>query len=114
MLSVFAENDRVIIDLCGRRRDVLLKCDAALRLAETLDARADDAAQGPASVFHGEQWGCRVESYDGTVALRFSPPSVGNPERVPLPAAAARQLAGVIRDKESWARHRMRLVVQGA
>lgn len=109
MLSVSQERDRVILDLHGRRRDVLLPCDVALRLAEALETAADLAEREPPTLIRGERWGCQVESAYGQVCLRFTPPDLGNPERVPLTAAAARKLADVIRFKEEQAEHRLRL-----
>lgn len=110
-LPVTAEAGLVVIDLCGRRRDVLLSCDAARATAASLE-RAADAADMIPTLFRGEMWNCDVESYDGYVAMRFDPPEVGSPSRVPMPPVAARRMAELIRDKESWARHKARLVLK--
>jgi hypothetical protein len=112
VLRVGAESGLVVLDLCGRRREVLLPCDVAVRLAEAIEAAAIFAATEPAPLSRGEVWGCQVESYDGLVALRFDPPSAGSPSTVPLTPAAARWLADSIRFKEQQAEHRLRLVVR--
>ncbi len=111
MFVVGIEKDKVVLDLGGRVRDLLLDCDMALELANTLEAWARIAEKQPLAPFRGEPWGCKVESYDGKVAIRFRPP-LGNPTRVPLPAGMARKLAETIRAKESWARHGMRLEIR--
>jgi hypothetical protein len=113
VLRVGAESGLVVLDLCGRRREVLLPCDVALRLAEAIDGAAKIAESEPAPLSRGEVWGCKVESYDGFVALRFDPPTVGNPSAVPLTPAAARWLADSIRFKEQQAEYKMRFVFQG-
>jgi hypothetical protein len=112
MFAVRQEADKVIIDLNGRRYDILMTCPQAEEFAYHLEQAASAADLHPKSLVAGEQWGANVESYDGKVAIRFYPPHVGAPERVPLPAAAARKLAKVVREKESWARHKMRLVLK--
>jgi hypothetical protein len=109
---VSAESGLVVLDLCGRRREVLLPCDVALRLAEAIEAAAK-VAETELAVSTGSPWGCKVESYDGFVALRFDPPTVGNPETVPLPPDVARKLADLIRFKEQQAEYKMRFVFQG-
>ena len=113
VLSVFSETDKVILDLGGRKRDVLLSCSAALDLAGALEQHTAVADLEPKSLVRGEVWDVFVESFDGMVAMRFTPPyqHVGDPKRVPIPPAAARSIAGLIREKESWARHKMRLNV---
>jgi len=111
MLKIFHESDRVIIDLCGRRRDVLLSCLQADDVANALDENAGRAERELPSLIRGEQWGCKVESYDRQVAIRFQPPLGATTNRVTLPADAARKMAELIRFKESQARHGMRFVV---
>lgn len=113
MLKIFSENDHVIIDLCGRRRDVLLSCLQADDVAEALEARATDAEKAEPTIIRGEKWGVKVESYDRQVALRFDPPLGVMTDRVILPAGIARQLAGLIRSKASWAQYGMRLTLAG-
>jgi hypothetical protein len=113
-IRVEVEQDRVVIDLGGRRRDLLLSCSQAYALADGLDAAAAFAlAEAPALAL-GESWGVQVESYDGLVAVRFDPPHVGAPERVPMTPQAARKVAEMVRFKASQAEHKMRLVVKGA
>jgi hypothetical protein len=111
VLTVRQEGDKVLLDLGGRRRDVLLTPLAAADLAEALEAAADAAARAPAKLFRGEPWGCHVTSFDRHVALRFVGPDVGLPERVPLPPAAARRLAAKLEENASWAGYGMRLTV---
>lgn len=112
MFKVGSEGDLVIVALCSRRRDLMLSVAEALSFAEALDSCAIDAEKESPSLVRGEQWGAKVESYDGRVAVRFFPPGVGNVDRVPLPPRAARQLAETVRDKASWAEYKMRLVVE--
>lgn len=111
-VTVSAGGDKVWLDLGGRKRDVLLTCAAAEAFARGLEGAAALAGAEPPGLFGGEWWGVRVESFDGFVALRFDPPEVGAPGRVPLSVAAARKLAGLVRDKAAWARHKMRLVIR--
>jgi len=111
MIKVFNEGYKVIIDLCARKYDVLLSVDDAEKLAEALEKHAATAALEPPELVKGEQWNARVESYDGLVAIRFFPPTIGAVNKVPLPATAAEKMASVIRDKASWAKHKMRLVI---
>lgn len=113
-LRVEIEEDRVVIDLGGRRKDVLLPCRQAYALAVGLDEAAALAEAEPPALALGESWGVEVESFDGFVALRFDPPFVGAPERVPMTPAAARRVASVIRMKASQAEHKMRLVLARA
>jgi hypothetical protein len=110
VLHVDVEGDRVVIDLCGRRRDVLLGCGDAERLARGLRAGADRARRAPPELARGERWDARVESYDGFVALRFLPPAVGAPGRVPLTPAAAEKLADLVDFKRQQAAYKMRFV----
>jgi hypothetical protein len=112
MLKVEVEKDRVVLDLRGRRRDVLLDCDQALAMAEALEMMAAAAEVGEKTPLQGKEWGCLVVSYRGFVALRFAPPEVGFPDRVPLPASAALQLAAKIREQESFAKDNLRLEVK--
>lgn len=115
MIKAFSEGDKVILDLCGRRRDVLLACDDALKLAEALDRHAVDAERAPPEMNRLRPWGVKVESWDGLVNLRLDPPEVGDPDRVPLPAQIARRLAELIREKSSMARVNVsELLVKGA
>lgn len=114
-VSVTSDRDHVIVDLHGRRRDVLLSCDAASIMADALEQHATDAEvieRTNPSVFKGEPWGVRCQSFDGAVALRFDPPGPGNPSRVPMPPRVARQLAAKLRFERSFAEHRARLIVQ--
>ena len=97
MLKVYAAGDKVLIDLCGRRRDVLLSPLEAVQFADMLDDRAAWAEQAEPELVKGEQWDCHVRSYGGRVVVRFYSPELGLPERVPMPAGAARQLAEVLR-----------------
>jgi hypothetical protein len=111
VLTVRAEGDKVIVDLCGRRRDVLLTPGEAERLAAALEENAALAEREMPELVRGEVWGAKVESFDGKVAIRFCPPLAVATTRVPLSAKAARLLAAVIRDKASWAKHKARLVL---
>lgn len=112
MITVGIEQGLITLDLGGRRRDTLLSCASALRLAEALDLAVLEAEPHQPRLIRGEVWSCKVESFDGLVALRFSNPDIGAPARVPLPPAAARQLAEAIRTKAEQAKHKFRLVLQ--
>jgi hypothetical protein len=111
MLSVRQEGDKVVFDLGGRRRDVLLTPLAAADLAEALEAAADLAARAPAELYRGERWACHVTSFDRHVAIRFIAPDIGLPDRVPLPSAAARRLADLLRTNANMAGFGMRITV---
>jgi hypothetical protein len=111
MLTVRQEGDKVILDLGGRRRDVLLTPLAAADLAEALEAAADAAARAPAELYRGERWACHVTSFDRRVALRLAGPGFGLPGRVPLPPAAARRLADLLRTNANMAGFGMRITV---
>ena len=110
MFSVGHEEDLVVIDLCGRRRDVLMSCGEAERFAVALEKNAALAELGDPALVRGEPWEAKVESYDGAVAVRFYPPTVGAPERVRMPAAVARAMAARVRFKAQQAAYRMRFV----
>ena len=114
MLRIFAENDHVIIDLCGRRRDALLSCLQADEVAESLEGRAAEAEKAMPTIFRGENWSCLVEPYDRQVALRFNPPLGVTTDRVTLPPDKARQLATLIRSKAEWAQYGMKLTLTRA
>jgi len=108
-MKVFQERDRVIIDLQGRRHDVLLRWREGERLIHALRQLADvaeawEAANGPSLLT--ESWACEVRSRDGYVAIRWRPPGIGYPERVPLPPKAARMLADNVEFKLQQAGYR--------
>lgn len=113
MLTVRQEGDKVILDLGGRRRDVLLTPLAAADLAAALEAAADLAARAPAQLFRGERWSAHVTSFDRHVALRFDGPWSGRPSRVPMPPDVARRLAAKVRENATWAGYGMRLLIGG-
>lgn len=110
-MTVTATGDKVMLDLGGRRRDVLLTPLCAARLAGVLDEQAALAERAPPELVRGEVWEVGTDSYDGRVVLRFTPPGLGHPERVPLPASVARQLAETLRRLAVWAGYRARLMV---
>ena len=114
MLKVYAAGDKVLIDLCGRRRDVLLSPLEAVQFADMLDDRAAWAEQAEPELVKGEQWDCHVRSYGGRVVVRFYSPELGLPERVPMPAGAARQLAEVLRANARAAGYKIRFTTDGA
>lgn len=108
-MTVSQDKDRVVLGLTGRRRDVLLDCGAAEELVHQLRGRAAKVELGPPTLVT-EIWGATVESYDGFVALRFSPPGVGGIDRVRLTADMARKLADLVEFKAQQARFKMRFV----
>lgn len=107
-MFVGVEKGLVILALESRRHEALITCSAAERLVEAL-RKAAGLLDGliPPKVL-GEAWGCQVESYDGYVAFKFDPPTVGAPKRVPLPALMALKLADLIEFKMQQAKYKMR------
>lgn len=112
MVKVYASGDKVLLDLCGRRRDLTLKPLEAAQLADMLDDRAAVAEQAEPELVRGEQWDVHVRSYGGLVAVRFYSPGLGSPERVPMPAQAARKLAGILRQNAQAAGYKLRIVAE--
>lgn len=110
MIGVSQQGDKVIVDLSGHHRDILLSCSQAGTLCAALCAAANGAELATPEIVKGDAWLVNVESYDGYVAIRFHPPTPGYPARVPIPFAAARQLASRISFKSRQAAHKMRLV----
>lgn len=109
MLTVATEGDKVMLGLGGRRYDLLLAPDQAEALAEGLLKAAATAEVQTPQLVRGEPWGAKVASLRNLVAVRLFPPGVGAVDRVPLPARAARQLAGELRAKADEARAQLRL-----
>lgn len=108
MFAVRCQGDKVVIDLGGRRRDLLMSCGAAEEFENALRQKASEAERAPPELVKGEVWGARVESYDGYVCVRFTPPLGGNPTKVPLPPAAARRMADLVQFKRQQAAYKMR------
>ena len=108
MIGVTQKDDKVMILLPSKRRDVLLTCGEAEKFVEALEQFADTADRGRPTLVRGERWEVGVQSYDGYVAVRFLPPSPGYVDRVPLPPAVARALAERVRFKSQQAAYRMR------
>jgi hypothetical protein len=111
MVSVSAEGDKVVLDLHGRRRDVLLSPLDALRLADALDEKAAGAERAAPELVRGEVWNVHVTSFDRKVALRFTPPLGVTCGRVPMPAGAARRVAELLRSNAELAGYGMRIRV---
>jgi len=112
MLQVFQDADKVMIDLMGRKRDVLLAPLDAEKLADSLEQNATLAELAEPQLIKGEMWGCQVTSFDKKVAMRFTPPGSieAKPvERVPLPPKAARALADLLRTNANMAGHGLRI-----
>ena len=110
MLKVFQERDRVILDLCGRLKDVSFNWKIGETLVATLRDRASDAEawrSANRTTICTKMWGLRVESYDGQVFMRFRPPESGL-TRVPLTPEAARTLADKIEFRLQQAAYKMR------
>lgn len=123
MIGVYVEDGQVLLYLGSRRKDVLLDVDAAYQLSEHLSVGADRADESRKvggiylplrpTKYHGQQWGVKVESYDGTVAIRFRPPESGAGDRVPIPTEMARHLAGLVRFKAQQAAYKLRFAFAG-
>ena len=108
-MRIRVENGLVILDLGGSKRDMLLSVDDALKLAEGLKVML----LAEKRIIRNEAWECKVESYDGKVALRFCYPGIGLSSEVPLTVEAARKLARVIENKAMQAKDNMRLILSG-
>lgn len=113
-IKVYAAGDKVLLDLCGRRRDLVLTPVNAAALADMLDDRAKWAEGAEPELVKGEQWDVHVRSYGGFVAIRFYSPDLGAPERVPMPAAVARKLAETLRANARAAGYKIRFTTDGA
>lgn len=109
-ISVHQEGDRVVLDLDGRRRDLLLSPLSALHLAEALEGAAVRAELAEPTLCRGEVWDVFVTSFDRQVALRFTPPLGVTCERVPMPALAARRLADLVRTNANMAGFGLRIL----
>lgn len=109
MLKVYHHKDRVVLDLCSKRRDVLLTCGEAENLKHALRSAAVLAERSvDKELYRGEVWNIRVESYDGKVAIRVDPPTIGSVDRVLLPVEVAVRLADLIQFKTQQAAYKMR------
>lgn len=108
MLGVTQEGDKVVLLLTNRSRDVLLTCAAAFDLTNKIRERAIFAANEPAASYACQHWNVFVESYDGLVALRFTPPEPGPFDHVPMPWAIAEKFADLIEFKAQQAKYKMR------
>lgn len=109
MFRIFHDADKVVIDLMARRRDLLLSPLEAERMADALEEFAGLAEQALPSLFRGENWGVFVTTYGEQVVLRFTFPSLGLAERVPVPPRAARQIAELLRRNAETAGYRLRI-----
>lgn len=117
MLRVECERDRVILDFCGRLRDLCLQPGQAERLAEAMETAADYCEQwmqcgGRGEMVKGERWNAFVKSWDGHVNVRFTRiGSIGLHDRVSIPFREAREIADHVRCKVTEARFRVHLAV---
>lgn len=112
MIGVYQDGDRVMVVLTERRRDVLLTCSNAEKLCYNLRNAAALAELSLPQPPLGQTWGVLVESFDGYVAIRLTPPFVGAPDRMPMTPDAARKLADLIDFKKQQAAYRMRFTFQ--
>lgn len=104
MLKVFSDGNKVILDLCGRKRDVLLSSVQADELAGSLDQHSLVAEKEPPELIKMEIWNVYVTNYDHKVVMQITPPAgevVTN--RVPMPVGAARQIAELLRTNADMA-----------
>ena len=112
------QRDRVLVDLGGRRRDLMLEPWDAARFAEELERQAAHcerwlAAGGRGELVKGSSWTALVRSWDGLVNIRFNcDGAAGLHARLSIPAAAARQLANETRLKVTEARFRVSILSQ--
>lgn len=109
MIRVEPSGDKVLISLGARMRDVRLTVDAAKELAQALLNAHSVAERNPPELNRGEPWEIKVQSYDGSVWLRFYPPFGHRAGVVPIPRECVHALADRINFKADQARHRLRV-----
>ena len=109
MLKVFQESDKVIIDLCGRKRDVIISPLEAERLADALDENANAAELETPQLVRMDIWNCYVTNRDHLVVMRFTPPDGITATRVPMPHKAARAIADLLRTNANMAGYGLRI-----
>lgn len=85
------EGNRVVLDLMGRRRDLLLSCAQAEVMVRGLLELAREADRAPLEILT-EDWKAQVRAEGGLVAVRLIPP-FGATDRVALPPPTARAIA---------------------
>src|SRR5262245_25698162 len=112
MLKVFHEGDHVILDLCGRKRSVLLTPLGAVQLADSLRESADRAELEPKSLVEGQVWNCFITNMDRQVVMHFRSPDSSVPERVPLPPKVARAIADLLYTNANMAGYGLRITVK--
>lgn len=112
MITVEVDRDKVLLVSDSKKKDWLLTCDQAFKIAIALETGATEIEKEPPSVIKGELWACRVESFDGLVAIRIEGPELGSSYKVPLPCSVARKLADIIKFKAQQAEHKMRIVME--
>jgi len=117
-LGFGCNRDRVIVDFCGRKRDLLLSPDDGLRFAEKIEelcvvCESWMQSGGRGELVKGQDWNILVKSWDGFINIRFT--VVGDEcslhERVSIPYEAARKMADHVRAKYTEARFRTHLEV---
>lgn len=110
MIKVCTNGDKVILDLCGRKRDVILSPLEAANLAGALCEAATLAEAELPGLIIGDVWSVFVTNFDRHVVMRITPLNdVGNPERVPMPGKAARKIADLLRTNADFAGVGMRI-----
>jgi hypothetical protein len=112
MITVACERDIVIIHLGSRQRDLLVTCSEAEKMTHALRKMANQAEasarMGLHALYRGESWECRIDSYDGVVAIRFFPPQQSTTARVPMSVTAARAIADRIEFVRQQAEYKMK------
>lgn len=96
MLRVFQESRRVIVDLGGRKRDILLPLLPAAKFEGLLREKIELAEREPPELLT-QTWRLKVLSFDRLVTIRLWAPDGETPERLPLTVEAARWLADRVR-----------------
>ncbi len=110
VVSLTHDAGYVVLDLKGRRQDLFLSPLSALKVADGLDELAVDAEKTE-RVDRGKLWSASVTNRDRQVVVRFTPPEGVTVTKVPLPPAAARQVAGLLRTNANMAGFGMRIEV---
>lgn len=108
-IQVAYEGNIIVLVRDSRSSDSMLSVSEAYRLVMALRFTAEQASKCPEGARKGEIWNCKVQSYDGFVAIRFRELLLLKPPtRVHLPVRAALQLADTIEFSAQQATYKMR------
>lgn len=111
MIKCFAEKDRVILDLCGRRSAFGFDWRTAEPLVIALRddaARVEDYLKTHQPSIATSEWDVKIQSYDGGIWFQVKSSIPGAPDRIPMPPEMARKMADRIEFVCQQAAYRMR------